>query len=321
MGGIEEFMVRTNPGVDPHLSVWEWQIPIYLFLGGLAAGMMVIGAWQEMWGRGRWESRLSVLGALAALGALSVGMLALLLDLENPQYVYRFYLAFQPTSPMSWGAWILLLAYPALALWALISVNGDALESWICRFAFLSPLRTLRRAAAGWSTAIRLVVLVVGGALGVYTGILLQTLVARPLWNSGLLGPLFLASGVSGGAALYMLFRGDRSTLSVLLKWDVGALVLEALLLGLLLLEKMSGTPLDRLAAATLIGGPYTGTFFGLVLVGGIAVPLLMEALELRNPQRHALFAPALVLVGGFSLRAVLVLAGLATGFQMVANA
>ena len=33
---------RHNPLVDPTLHVWEWQIPIYLFLGGMVAGLMII---------------------------------------------------------------------------------------------------------------------------------------------------------------------------------------------------------------------------------------------------------------------------------------
>ena len=36
----------------------------------------------------------------------------------------------------------------------------------------------------------------------IYTGILLNTMVARPLWNSAILGPLFLVSGLSAGAAV-----------------------------------------------------------------------------------------------------------------------
>ena len=44
--------------------------------------------------------------------------------------------------------------------------------------------------------------MLVGIALGIYTGILLGTLGARPLWNSALLGPLFLFSGLSTAAAV-----------------------------------------------------------------------------------------------------------------------
>ena len=37
--------IRLNHLVDPHLHVWAWQIPVYLFLGGLVAGMMAINGW------------------------------------------------------------------------------------------------------------------------------------------------------------------------------------------------------------------------------------------------------------------------------------
>jgi hypothetical protein len=50
--------------------------------------------------------------------------------------------------------------------------------------------------ALGWAN------LVLGVGLGIYTGILLNTMVARPLWNSAILGPLFLVSGLSAGAAV-----------------------------------------------------------------------------------------------------------------------
>jgi formate-dependent nitrite reductase membrane component NrfD len=31
---------RLNPNIDPYLQIWHWHIPLYLFLGGLAAGIM-----------------------------------------------------------------------------------------------------------------------------------------------------------------------------------------------------------------------------------------------------------------------------------------
>jgi protein NrfD len=35
----EEIMIsgRMNPHIDPTLGFWGWEIPLYLFLGGLAA--------------------------------------------------------------------------------------------------------------------------------------------------------------------------------------------------------------------------------------------------------------------------------------------
>lgn len=38
----EELIVsgRMNPGIDPYLNIWHWEISLYLFLGGLAAGLL-----------------------------------------------------------------------------------------------------------------------------------------------------------------------------------------------------------------------------------------------------------------------------------------
>ena len=71
--------------------------------------------------------------------------------------------------------------------------------------------------------------MLLGGLLGVYTGILLSALGARPLWNSALLGPLFLVSGLSTAAALVHMIAGDRSERELLAKADNGFLVLSSL--------------------------------------------------------------------------------------------
>ena len=40
---LEFNSTRHNPLIDPHLAVWSWEIPLYLFVGGIVAGMMVLG--------------------------------------------------------------------------------------------------------------------------------------------------------------------------------------------------------------------------------------------------------------------------------------
>ena len=39
---LEITTTRDNPGVDPILHVWGWEIPVYLFVGGMVAGMMIL---------------------------------------------------------------------------------------------------------------------------------------------------------------------------------------------------------------------------------------------------------------------------------------
>jgi len=48
---IELTTTRNNPHVDPFMAMWEWQIPVYLFLGGMVAGMMIIAAYFLFSGR------------------------------------------------------------------------------------------------------------------------------------------------------------------------------------------------------------------------------------------------------------------------------
>jgi formate-dependent nitrite reductase membrane component NrfD len=42
----EELLVtaRANELIDPALHIWTWEVAMYLFLGGLTAGIMVFAA-------------------------------------------------------------------------------------------------------------------------------------------------------------------------------------------------------------------------------------------------------------------------------------
>jgi protein NrfD len=99
---------RHNPLVDPHLHIWEWQIPVYLFFGGLVAGLMIIAGVRLIALRPQQREALvcCTIGPLIGLVFLSLGMFTLFLDLSHKLYVWRLYATFQITSPMSWGSWI-----------------------------------------------------------------------------------------------------------------------------------------------------------------------------------------------------------------------
>ena len=36
---------RNNHLIDPIFHAWGWEIPVYLFLGGMVAGMMIISGY------------------------------------------------------------------------------------------------------------------------------------------------------------------------------------------------------------------------------------------------------------------------------------
>jgi formate-dependent nitrite reductase membrane component NrfD len=244
-------------------------------------------------------------------------MVALFLDLSHKLYVWRFYLAFRWSSPMSWGAWILLVIYPVTLLQGLASID-DGQAAWIG-----SQLLKVDRSdrLAGWvaatrtralarATAIGTAAIAAGVGLGVYTGILLSTLGARALWGSALLGPLFLVSGLSTGAAAMMLFRVSDEERHRLARWDLAAIGVEAALLVLVLVGLSTVGADARAAAGLLLGGSFTAPFWVLVVSSGLAVPALLEILEFRLHLRASVVTPALVLAGGLALRWVFVAAG-----------
>ena len=286
-------ITRHNPLIDPALHVWGWEIALYLFLGGLAAGVMVLAGLA----RAR-RSRAARLFIFAAPLAISLGMLALLLDLENRLHVFRFYTALRITSPMSWGAWILLLIYPATILYGLAQLDLRGRLAGVVAFA-REHESLLRRAN-----------IALGVALGAYTGVLLATLNARAAWSSLFLAPLFLASGVSAAAALGMLLPVAGSDRDAFRRADLIAIAAEVAVLGVFFLDLISaGGARGRAAASLFFGGPFTSAFWSLVVIAGLAVPAFIEAFEARR-RIHVAIAPALVLAGGLALRWIFVLAG-----------
>lgn len=333
---------RHNPGIDPSLHVWGWEIPIYLFLGGLVAGLMIIAGVRLLIMKPNQRQALvcCTVGPLAGLVLLSVGMLALFLDLAYKTHVWRLYLAFEITSPMSWGSWILLFVYPALLANALAHLP-EAIPSLAKRAPALVKISDYILARPRLVTGTGLANIALGIALGLYTGILLGTLGARPLWNSAVLGPLFLFSGLSTAAALLhgilvlSAKDGERPEfadflLSLVGRWtqakpldpklgptlaqaDNSFLTIELALLGLLLIGHLTSTAAHQEAASLLLTGPYAAVFWVFVIGLGIVIPLILQHLELLHRIRHTLAPSLLVLCGGLVLRFVLVAAGQAS--------
>jgi protein NrfD len=319
---------RTNGLIDPGLHIWHYEVPMYLFLGGLVAGIMVLsGVWML---RSPEEERSRALSLLpwAAPILLSLGMLFLWLDLENRFNVARFYLTLEPTSPMSWGSWILLAIYPASILLALRMMPAELRACPMSKLAKRLGATELGQRfetgftrLVGWVDAhtreIAFANVVLGTGLGIYTGILLGSLGARPLWSSAILGPLFLVSGLSTGAAFMMLYGVRDSERIALGRVDMALIAVELALIGLWLTGLMTGGAAAREAAHTLLGGPFTAAFWTVVVALGLLAPLAAEWMELRHRAVPGRLAAALVLVGGFALRWILVYAGQHTNWMM----
>ena len=315
---MDEVSITTNKAnhlVDPVLEIWGHEVAVYLFLGGLTAGILIIGASVHLLGKGRdypWAA-----GPLLLLGPilLSLGMVGLFLDLEHKAHVFRFYTAFDITSPMSWGSWILLLVYPLSAMMILATWREHA-----PRVAAGVQARVPARlwnalaTASEWCHArlprIAALTLPVGIALGIYTGILLSAYTARPFWNHAVMGPLFLASGISTALALTMAFTPSEREHHIMSRLDLAAIAVELVLLFLFGYSMFTSTESHQQAIAIITGGELTALFW-IPFVGlGLLFPLALEIIELRGARSPRWLVPALVLCGGFIFRVVMLEAG-----------
>lgn len=311
---IEVDTLRHNPLVDPGLHVFGWQIPIDLFCGALAAGVMIFAVLLARRIPREKQSRAQRLLPFFAAAIVTVVMVVLFLDLENKLHLYRFYMALRLTSPMSWGAWILALVYPSTIAYGLARLNDDDVK----RLRSSGPVPRAGKAVADLALAIRphapvleRINLVLGIALGVYGGVLLGTLPSHPAWASIVLGPLFLASGLVCAGAFCKLLPICGVERNAVCRWMVRAAVLQLALLACYFVEiVVIGGDRGRSAAALFFGGPFTAVFWTLVVVGGLLAPLVMEASELRTRAKAAVVAPALLLVGGLALRWIVIMAG-----------
>jgi protein NrfD len=302
----EIFTTRNNPNIDPIMTMWSWEIPVYLFLGGMVAGMMIIAGYFIFSGRNKESNCTCYAIPFTSFILLSAGMFALFLDLAHKQYVWRLYTTFQFTSPMSWGAWILLLVYPALIANILIRP-----PLWMSqRIPKLREISVKIQSHPFLVKNIGILNMILGMMLGAYTGVLLSTMGARPLWNSSLLWVLFLVSGLSTAAAYVHLVAKNKEESELLAKADNGFLVVELFVMVMLFLGLMSSAGPHIEAAQLLLNGPYAPVFWVFVIGLGIVIPLGIQLLAVNHKIKHTPIAPIMVIVGGLILRFVIVSAG-----------
>ena len=303
----EELLVtaRSNPLVDPSLDVWTWEVAFDLFMGGLTAGIIIIAAMMTLMRKDEQAPFATRQLALLAPIVLSLGMTTLFMDLEYKLHVFRFYTSFQPTSPMSWGSWILLVIYPAsmLQILSTLRIGYAPIADYVDRVAIGTWLLDLcernRRAIA-------YLIIPFAIGLGIYTGILLSAFSARPFWNSGALPPLFLVSGLTTAAALTALCARDQGEKAAFTRAYLLLIVANLALLALYLISLATGSGPQLEALHRVTGGAYTMAFWGLFVGLCLLFPLLLGLLRISAASKSAaVLAAVLVVLSGYAMRQV----------------
>ncbi len=304
----EELIIsgRNNYRVDPTLNIWHWEIPFYLFVGGLAAGILFFASFYYISGKQKEYPAAVKIAPMITPFLLIIGLIALFLDLNHKAYFWRLYTTIRLESPMSWGAWTLMVVTPLSFIWSAIHLK-EVFPKWDWKFAWLNKLEAF---FIKYKRPLAWIMVVYSVLLGIYTGVLLSAFNARPLWNTSILGPLFLASGLSAGAAVIVLFSKSEIERKLFSKIDIIIIGAELFFIIHMFMGLLASTQVQIEAAQLFLDGPYTLPFWIFVVFLGMLVPALLEFLELRGQKIPVIIPVFLILMGNVMLRFIIVYAG-----------
>ena len=179
-------MSETTAGaypVGPRPPPWGWPIALDFSLSAASAGTFAMAAVARLFGGRAFEWTVDA-AAMLALPLVTCSLALLVYDLGRPARFFRMLLAFNPTSPMSWGSWLLTI-YAGLCA-ALL--GATVLRPW--------PDARVALLAAGLPFAL---------AVLAYKGILLHATEVA-VWRRGVLfAPALLCGGLALGVALLIV--------------------------------------------------------------------------------------------------------------------
>jgi formate-dependent nitrite reductase membrane component NrfD len=286
--------------------LWRWEIILYFFFGGLAAGSYVIASIASLFGSQE-DRAVARTGYYLSLLALLPCPPLLIKDLGRPERFLNMLRIFKVKSPMSMGVWALLSFSLFSGITAMIQAARDGILGrwWGAKLLAALPQKALALPGMAFGTF-----------LGGYTGVLLAA-TSVPLWSrSKLLGAIFITSAMSTSSALISLvlrlISTPAHTLHKLERLEWTALLIE--MTGLLAFLRGSGR-----AARALVGdgpGEHGSTFWKAVFGGGLAFPWLLQTLSLfrhrpgRDNRIRGILISLMVLMGGYFLRRTMIEAG-----------
>ena len=210
---------------------------------------------------------------------------------------------------MSWGAWTLLVITPLAIFWQATWMK-DIFPKWDWKYYWLD--QAVKQLTI-WRHYMALPLLVLALILGMYTGILLSAFNARPFWNTAILGPLFLTSGLSAAAAAIVYFAKTEKEKRMFLKLDMMLIVIELFMIVHMFMGLLAGTQVGIQAAEMFLGGTYTAQFWIFVVGLGLMLPGALELLEFKRKYIPALIPVSLIIGGNIMLRFIVVEAGQAS--------
>ncbi|MVM53478.1 NrfD/PsrC family molybdoenzyme membrane anchor subunit [Gordonibacter urolithinfaciens] len=282
--------------------VWGPLIAWYLFLAGASAGAFLTAAFVEA--KYPDSNKMRIVGRIIAPVFLGLGLPMLMIDAEaglhNP--LRFFWLVSNPGSVMTLGVYFICVYMPVALAAAVLEILKKKVPKWLT-----------------W------IGIVFAFAVAAYTGFLLGVVKAYPLWNNAILPILFVVSALSAGLAATSLVGlvTDRERFEhmwLIKKSHVILSAIEMVVLFTMLVIVSAGSFEGAASVHSLIAGQYAPAFWGGIVVLGLVTPFCIEGYPVFIAKRVetsttslvvSLIGEAGVLVGGFLLRLLVILAAL----------
>ncbi len=325
----------------------HWGLPVigYLFLAGVGAGAYTVSASVLLRGGGGGFAghhfNIARYGAFLAPLPLMLGTGMIIFELGTFQaavahgdfgLLFRWINLFLTInlSPMSIGSWVLGLCIVASIAYAYTFVVPGSAPG--------DDMRRIRQGLAWIGVPL-------GISVALYTGIMLGAMPSRPFWNSPVLALLFLISSLSTGVAGILLlraifgkhrtsqtdeaendyFKSSSNANYLLASSDMMLIGFEfiAIFLFIMFAHLTIGNPAQ--AVSVILPGGDLAVMFWIGVVGiGLLLPVLIEIRYVvptllyhrpyAIPRGIEMTVCVVVLIGGFMLRYVVVIAGQVTG-------
>ncbi|MEA5019694.1 MAG: NrfD/PsrC family molybdoenzyme membrane anchor subunit [Gordonibacter sp.] len=286
--------------------VWGPLIAWYLFLAGASAGAFLTAAFVEA--KYPDSVKMRVAGRIIAPVFVAIGLVMLMVDAEaglmNP--LRFFYLIANPGSVMTLGVYFICIYMPVALVSAVLEIMKKRVPKWLT-----------------W------IGIVFAFAVAAYTGFLLGVVKAYPLWNNAVLPLLFVVSALSAGLAATSLVglvvdRERFEQMWLVKKSHVILSVVELIVLFSMLVIVGSGSFEGAASVHALVAGQYAPAFWAGIVLLGLVVPFIIEGYPVFITKRVetsttsmvvSVIGEAGVLVGGFLLRLLVIMAALPVAF------
>jgi formate-dependent nitrite reductase membrane component NrfD len=278
-----EFGVKETPAREWSEGLGSF-IAVAMFCGGIAGGLYLASLFfNNIWGM-----------LVAWIFALGMGLFDIV-HLSKPMRVWR--IAFRAGSSwISRGFIFVILFIGAAGIQLLIHVVTGA--------AYNEPTAA--------EVFFRVVAGILAFGVAVYSGFVVGFVNGIKFWNSALMPVLVVIGGLAGGSAILLAIGTYTSAIDfgTIQSFARFTLVFYVASIFIHLWVSTYSSPVARDSARLLLSGSMAGLFWILIILVGIAVPLILEFVTDIDSSAILTVSAAMVLLGNLTLRYSILKAG-----------